>query len=256
MRKSNYDKFPFVAVPGADDACVAGWEAIGRRLRAAVSAGGPAKTVLVVECYPGVDEAAVREALARELKPARIVSAAEALKSEADINRLCEPFLGGDDLVFGFLSGLTLPQFFQEKHLWHWRETVERVKDGLVLVVGVGARLIAAGDILVYADLPRWEIQQRQRRNEISNLGANNAAQSAGAKYKRAFFIDWRVADRWKKPLLRQTDYFLDTTQPHEPKLANGDAVYRGLAEAARRPFRVVPFFDPGVWGGQWLKEV
>jgi mannose-6-phosphate isomerase class I len=32
--------------------------------------------------------------------------------------------------------------------------------------------------------------------------------------------------------------------------------VRRGLAEAVRRPFRVVPFFDPGPWGGQWMKEV
>ena len=55
VRKSNYDKFPLVAVPGADDACVTGWEAIGQRLRPAALAGGRAKTVLVVECYPGVD---------------------------------------------------------------------------------------------------------------------------------------------------------------------------------------------------------
>ena len=32
MRRSNYDKFPFVDVPGADTACVAGWPDIGRRL--------------------------------------------------------------------------------------------------------------------------------------------------------------------------------------------------------------------------------
>ena len=39
VRKSNYDKFPFVAVPGTDDACVAGWSDIGQRLRATVQAG-------------------------------------------------------------------------------------------------------------------------------------------------------------------------------------------------------------------------
>ena len=111
VRKSNYDKFPFVAVPGADDACVAGWAAIGRRLRGAVQAEGRAKTVLVVECYPGVDEAAVREALVRELNPGLTIVASDALKPEAEINRLCEPFLGGGDPVFGYLSNLTLPSF-------------------------------------------------------------------------------------------------------------------------------------------------
>jgi mannose-6-phosphate isomerase class I len=125
-----------------------------------------------------------------------------------------------------------------------------------VLIVGVGATLIHEPDLLVYADLARWEIQRRQRRKEISNLGVNHADLSPGLKYKRAYFIDWRVADRWKKPLLRRADFFLDTNQPAEPKLASGDAVRRGLTTAVSRPFRVVPFFDPGVWGGQWMKEV
>ncbi len=256
MRQSNYDKFPFVAVRGADDACVAGWPAIGRRLREVIQTRAGHKTVLVVELYPGVDEAAVREALERELKPAVTVRAAEAVKSEDEINHLCEPFLGGDDPVFGFLCGLTLPEFFNSETVGHLRATAERVQEGLVLVIGVGARLIADGDVLVYADLARWEIQQGQRRKEISNLGVNNAAQSAGLKYKRAFFIDWRVADRWKKPLLRRSHFFLDTNRPGDPKLAEGDAVRCGLAETVKRPFRVVPFFDPGVWGGQWMKEV
>jgi len=256
VRPSRYDKAPFVAVPGADDDCAAGWPEIGRRLRAAVEAGGRSRTVLVVECYPGVDEAAVLDALSRELKPVLRVRAADALKPEAEIDRLCEPFLGGGDPVFGYLSPLTLPPFFDLERIAALQRAVGAAGPGVVLVAGVGARLIAAGDVLVYADLARWEIQRRQRRKEIGNLGANNASQSAALKYKRAFFVDWRAADRWKKPLLARFDFLLDTNQPEAPKLAAGDAVRRGLAEAARRPFRVVPFFDPGVWGGQWMKEV
>jgi mannose-6-phosphate isomerase class I len=256
MRRSNYDQAPFVAVPGGEGACVAGWEAIGRRLRDAIHARGPAHPVVVVECYPGVAEAEVADALQRELQPVLTLHARQALRSEAEIDALCRPFLGGDDPVFGYLSPLTMPQFFDAGLLQARTRELAAAPPGLVLVVGVGARLIAQGDWLVYADLARWEIQQRQRRGEIGNLGAHNAAQAAGLKYKRAFFVDWRVADRWKKPLLRRADFFLDTTLRREPKLAEGNAVRRGFSEATRRPFRVVPFFDPGPWGGQWLKEV
>jgi mannose-6-phosphate isomerase class I len=35
-----------------------------------------------------------------------------------------------------------------------------------------------------------------------------------------------------------------------------GEAVRRGLQHAVTRPFRVVPFFDPAPWGGQWMKEI
>src|SRR5690606_30529764 len=40
------------------------------------------------------------------------------------------------------------------------------------------------------------------------------------------------------------------------PKLVTGASILKGLEIAAQRPFRVVPFFDPGPWGGQWMKEV
>src|SRR5260370_8905975 len=40
------------------------------------------------------------------------------------------------------------------------------------------------------------------------------------------------------------------------PKMITGEAFGAGLRCALNRPFRVVPFFDPGPWGGQWMREV
>ena len=34
------------------------------------------------------------------------------------------------------------------------------------------------------------------------------------------------------------------------------DDYKNALTAAVNTPFRVVPYFDPGVWGGQWMKEV
>ncbi|HWI60188.1 MAG TPA: mannose-6-phosphate isomerase, partial [Bacillota bacterium] len=224
MPRYHYDKFPCVPVTGADDACVSGWEAIGARLRATVQARGSARTVLTVECYPGVLETEALEQLARELKPQVVIRAWEALKSEPEINQLCEPYLGGNDPVFGYLSSLNLPEFFSLDKLTAFYLQLQ-MATGLVLVVGTGASLIAPGDVLVYADLARWEIQQRQRRKVIGNLGVANSHEPAGMKYKRAFFVDWRVADRWKKPLLGRMDFLLDTNNLREPKLAEGEAI-------------------------------
>ena len=256
MRKSNYDKYPTILVPASDGTCVAGWTTIGQRLRDTLSARATQKTILAVECYPGVDESSLIQSLFHELQPSRVIRSSEMMLPEEDINRLCEPFLGGDDPVFGFLCGLILPQFFDPVLIGQIQSSIDAMDTGLVLVLGVGATLMCDPDLLVYADLARWEIQLRQRRTEISNLGLKQPELAQNLKYKRAFFIDWRVADRWKKPLLRQADYFLDTHQSAEPKLADGDAVRRALVHAATRPFRVVPLFDPGVWGGQWMKDI
>jgi hypothetical protein len=253
---SAYDKFPFVAVPDANRACVVGWDAIAACLKQAIAARASARTVLVVEAYPGVDEAQLSRELKARLRPALTLHPRDAMLPPERIDALVAPFLGGDDPVFGFLSGLKLPDFFDPAKTASLRSKVEQTTLGLALIVGCGATLVHAPDILVYADLARWEAQLRFRRNEASNLGIDNATLAASLQYKRAFFVDWRVADRWKRPLIAEWDFVLDTNNPGLPKLVEGEAVRRGLRHAVTRPFRVVPFFDPAPWGGQWMKEV
>ena len=256
MKPSSYDKKPVLTVPDGAGACVAGWDDCVERLRRAIAERHTPRTLVAVECYPGVDEEAVLSELARRLKPALTLRAREAMWPADVIDRLVAPFLGGNDPVFGFMSGLELPDFFDNEKVEETRRRLEAVPSGLILLVGCGARVIAEGDLLVYADLARWEAQLRFRRNEASNLGVENRTLAASQQYKRAFFVDWRVADRWKRPLIAQWDFLLDTNDRSCPKLADGEAVRRGLRRAVTRPFRVVPFFDPAPWGGQWMKEV
>lgn len=247
-RSPNYDKNPFVSVPGGDGRCAVGWDAVADRLR------GAAK--LVVECYPGVDEAAIIHELGSRLNFSLVIDMRGLFRPAEEIERLVDPFLGGDDPVFGFLCGLNLPEFFDGELVRQAKEKVANAM-GSVLVVGVGAGLVCEEpDVLVYADLARWEAQLRFRRNEADNLGTRNRELKWSLQYKRAFFVDWRVADRWKRPLIGKWDFVLDTHEAGHPKLVDGDAVRDGLKACLKRPFRVVPFFDPAPWGGQWMKEV
>ena len=255
MRASNYDKYPAVVIPDSAGECVIGWDKIAGRLREAMDARMGRPTVIAVECYPGVHEEQILAALAPRLKPALMVRSREAMRSAEQIDDLVAPFLGGDDPVFGYLSSLELPQFFDPSQVEQARARVESA-GGLALVVGCGATLLAPDGLLVYADLARWEAQLRFRRNESSNLGVENHTLKASLQYKRAFFVDWRVADRWKRPLIARWDFALDTHAPDEPKMARGETVRRGMRHTVTRPFRVVPFFDPAPWGGQWMKEV
>jgi mannose-6-phosphate isomerase class I len=250
-RTPNYDKYPSVDVPG--HRCVVGWDQIAERLKEAVRG---ASTVIAVECYPGVNELAIVSVLDWKLRPALTVQMPAASLPSDEVERIVAPYLGGDDPVFGFMTNLRLESFFDASELARRRQELDDEPSGLKLVVGVGATLVAPkADIIVYADLPRWEAQLRFRRGS-DNLGALNRQESASLKYKRAYFVDWRVADRHKKPLLETADFFLETNDLEAPKLIEGDAVRDGLQRAARQPFRVVPFFDPAPWGGQWMKEV
>lgn len=248
--RSNYDKFPVIRV--AENRCEVGWQAITDRLRDEVRSG---RFVLCVECYPGCFENEIREELVPALKPELVLCAADYFLSEDSIRALTARDLG-DDPVFGFMNNYELAEFMDEHQLAQKREELESAS-GLVLVIGTGATLLAKRwDLLVYCDMARWEIQQRQRANEVTNLGLQNGSERPQLKYKRAFFVDWRAADRLKKQLLPKIDFLLDTNDRATPKMITGPQLAQGLKNAAHRPFRVVPFFDPGPWGGQWMKEV
>ena len=247
-RAASYDKFPFVLVPNGTGRCITGWDAIGIRLTNSAD-------VVVIECYPGVDHATIRCELESRLLPTLTIETTDLMLPKREIDHLVAPYVGGDDPVFGVISKLDLIDFFDPLLLRQAREVVAKMS-GLVLVVGPGATLVHPGDVFVYADLARWEAQLRFRRNEADNLGASNRNQSWTAQYKRGFFVDWRVADRFKRPLIDRWDFVLDTHDIAQPKLAEGAAVRAGLDACLARPFRVVPFFDPAPWGGHWMKEV
>ncbi len=254
MKHCNYDKRPSIPVAGHD--CAAGWPSIMEQLRRAVAERGQPRTVLAIECYSGVFEEDVASALAGHFRPDHLLRSADAFLSPGRIDALVAPDLGGDDPVFGHLTRLTLDDFLDERKRAVLRERIAKIESGVIVVIGTAALLCCDADIIVYADMARWEAQLRQRRDETSNLGVENRSLKASLQYKRSFFIDWRVCDKLKQATMARWDFLLDTCTRPEPKLITGGALRDGLREAARRPFRVVPFFDPGPWGGQWMREM
>ncbi|MCC5850202.1 MAG: class I mannose-6-phosphate isomerase [Verrucomicrobia bacterium] len=246
----NYDTRPATDVP---EPGAAPWQSGGDDIAAALKSRAASARRIAVECYPGVDDDAIRETLVKALKPARTVDSKTTFKPEAEIDAMVAPFLGGDDPIFGFLNQtLSLSDFFDSARLTDLSDDPD-----LTLIVGPGASVLAPdADILIYADMPRWEGQLRQRRGEADNLGTRNRGLKASLQYKRSFFIDWRVADRHKVATMARWDYLLDSTDPAAPKLITGAAHLAALDALSRRPFRLLPFFDPGPWGGQWMREV
>jgi hypothetical protein len=256
MSRSNYDKTPGIPVPG--HAADAGWEAVRARLAAAVKAVAKPSVIVVVEVYTGVADDEVLPQLCAALGVTvedAVVTGGDVFKSPAQIDALVAPDLGGDDPVFGRITRLTMRDFFTGEKVAAAQARIAASQDSVALVYGPGASLVCDGDIVIFADMPRWEGQLRQRRGEVDNLGARNRGFKASLQYKRGFFIDWRVCDKLKRATFDRWDFYLDTVLANDPRLISGDAFRAAMREAVSRPFRFVPFFDPGPWGGQWMKE-
>ena len=251
--KSSYDKYPKVKINGFAGHCQSGWNNITLQLKQNISENR--RHVIVIETYPGVNDTEILQAIREELKPDSLIIASDAWLSPEEIDALAYPDVT-DDRIFGYMTRLTIDRFFEPENLDGLRRDLKTMH-GLTVIYGTGAALICEEpDTLVYADMARWEIQLRMRRHEVSNLGANNRGLEVSRMYKRAYFVDWRMADRLKKEVMPRMDYLLDTNKAGSPRMVSATAFRAALEHTAERPFRVVPLFDPGPWGGQWMKEV
>lgn len=254
MYNSNFDKYPEVVIHGYNG--YIGWDEIAGEIGQQAHAKNKEQTIVVIECYHGVLINDLIGSLQSQFSSAGFIAVEPAMLDATEIEKMVYPFVT-DDPVFGYITSLQMSNFFDAEKLAQLQQSIKASAQHMVFVYGVGASLAwQKPDILIYADMPRWEIQLRFRRNEISNLGTHNPNAAFSYQYKRAFFVDWRVCDRLKKDLLPHADYVLDTTHPEEPKMVSGQALQDALTQVVQQPFRVVPFFDPGPWGGQWLKEV
>ena len=251
-KKSNYDKFPVVQVPREEHSCVTGWENVTAELRSLLQQ----KKILVVECYQGVHDDEVLKALYEGFPEACILESVAAMKGQDALYNTIKDDVT-DDEIFGYMTRYTMEVYFDNAKVEHMRKLITSSSAEYIIIYGVGASYIwQEPAILAYLDMARWEIQLRFRRNEVTNIGFKNQAERASLQYKQAFFVDWRICDRWKKQIMKQIDVFIDTNKTGEPKMASAAAIFKGLDIAASRPFRVVPYFDQGPWGGQWMKEI
>ncbi|MFC7623880.1 mannose-6-phosphate isomerase [Microlunatus sp. GCM10028923] len=260
VQKSSYDRYPTVPLP-AGESVITGAAAWHRVRDLAYARAEDRPPLIIVDTYPGVDLAELTRQLTEAWPTAVIIDVEqEAARPIEEIDARIADHLT-DDRVFGVISHLRLEAFYDKERL---AALTERLADrtAATVLIGWGAALAAARpDAVVLVDLARWEIQQRQRAG-APNWRSDNGAEDNLRKYKRGFFIEWRIADRHKRDLFGTIDFLLDgnaighsSGTAREPGMITGDA-FRGALEAAvNAPLRVVPFFDPGVWGGHWMQD-
>ncbi|OLR60069.1 mannose-6-phosphate isomerase [Anaerostipes sp. 494a] len=245
---AKYDLYPEIKVPKFQGAW-RGYEQIAEEIKKSIQ---KEKTIIAIESYIGVNNQEIKENLVDTLQPELEIFADDLAFDGDIITKMVKRNLT-DDRVFGVMSHQTLDEFYDENALKQAESKVKEAK-GLVVIYGTGASLVTEPDILIYADLARWECQCRYRSGG-TNWKVSNSEEDALKKNKRGYFFEWRMCDRLKDKLHSQIDFLLDTNVVNDPKMVSGDDYRYGLSLTVEQPFRVVPYFDASVWGGQWMKE-
>lgn len=243
--KGMYDIYPTLKIE--DGEIAEGFESLAQQIAD--------EKQLVIDGYVGVFFPDFQEKLDAELRKLgkkTVWSSMElALKPEEVMNQLTEPFLGGDDPIFGKRTTLQLADFYDADKLQSLKPETDA---DIHILIGCGAALAGWKGLLIYIDLPKNELQFRARAKAITNLGV---AQPADIKlmYKRYYFVDWVVLNRHKQQILSTIDLIIDGQRPDQPTWMKGQRLRQSLQTMSLNVFRVRPWFEPGAWGGQWVRN-
>jgi mannose-6-phosphate isomerase class I len=210
---------------------------------------------VMIDGYAGVFYEHFRERLDENLRNTGYKTSwhntSDYLKSPEEIDLMTSDFTGGDDPLFGKRTTLSIEDFFNLKPL---KDLKADQNSDIDILIGPGASLAGWNGLLLYIDLPKNEIQFRSRAASITNLGAS-APVDPKVMYKRFYFVDWVVLNKHKHNILPEIDVMIDGQHPENPAWISGNNLREALKQMSQNFFRVRPWFEPGAWGGKWMKE-
>jgi predicted NBD/HSP70 family sugar kinase/mannose-6-phosphate isomerase class I len=182
--------------------------------------------------------------------PCLCYNISSAYKNQKEIEEMVSPFLGGKDPLFGKLYPGKLLDFLDLNKL----KDIEASENCLSILYGTGSALSHWNSKLIYIDLPKNELQYRSRAGRVFNLGTGLQLPPK-EQYKRMFFVDWPVLNRHKQEILFKIDYMVDGQHQDDISWCDASTLRQGLGEITSNSFRVRPWFETGVWGGDWIKK-
>ena len=209
--------------------------------------------LVLIDGYVGVFWTVIYEALSKEFLRLNINVKwhfTDGLYKDST-DALVAPFIGNPGDVWGTKTTLSLSDFFDADKL----AAVKRDPAfALNIVLGTGAALTDASAPVVYLEIAKNEIQYRMRAGSVTNLGSRTMTAHA-EMYKRFYFVDWVVLNEYKRTLTDRIRIFADAQWHDTITWISSEELEEALAQISRSVFRVRPWFEPGAWGGQWMKD-
>lgn len=212
------------------------------------------KTV-IIDGYAGVFWDMVKSMLQRQMAAENLtvnwIDTSAFLKPVSEIETMVKPYLGAAESVWGTKCLLEL------KDLYVFEDLAAQLPDGgydINIVIGTAASLINWDSPIIYIDLPKNELQYRMRANSVNNIG-NDQMEEPFLMYKRSYFVDWVLLNQHKKVILDKITVLADGQWPTDINWMLADDFKDGLNKISQSTIRVRPWFEPGAWGGQWIKQ-
>jgi len=254
--RGNYDCFPTFKID--QGSIETGYDYLADLIRSSIPKGLRA---LMIDGFQGVDWSIFKNSLSENLARFGIIptwyAMSDCFANSEEIQKRAEPFMGGDDRVFGTHYPFGPEIFFDAGKIAKYRIKASASRGdksgNLTIFCGIGAGLLEQWDKLWYLDFPKDFIQIEARKNSPMNTGEISVLDFE-TFYKRSYFVEWPALNRQKQKLLPFIDLFIDAQNIEKPTGMIGNEFRYTLNQISETPFRVRPWFYPGPWGGKFIQ--
>ena len=209
---------------------------------------------VILDGFVGIFWKDIQTCLNKELKDlgyqVNWVLTDDFLKPTTQITEIITPFLGPERSVWGTKCTLNLEDLFEIEAL----KNVKIEEDCVNICMGPGASLSDWNTTIAYFDLPKNELQYRMRAGSVRNLGMTEIKEPF-QMYKHYYFIDWVLLANHKKKLVSRLDVIVDGQWLDTINWMYTKDFLKSLQDISTSVIRVRPWFEPGAWGGQWIKQ-
>jgi mannose-6-phosphate isomerase class I len=245
LPEGKYDIYPSLKI--GDNQIFAGFESLAEKIKA--------QNQVVIDGFNGVFfelfQSRIDAILRNQGLKVYWIKTSDFFRTEEQIREITAPFLGGNDPLFGTRTSLNLEDFFIPGKL----KSAHPENDfNINIIIGPGASLASWEGLLIYIDIPKNEIQFRSRAGSVSNIGSS-VPSGPREMYKQSYFVDWVVLNKHKQQILSSVDVYVDGQRPEMPVWMQGDTLKESLYLMSRNCFRTRPWFEPGAWGGTWIRD-
>jgi mannose-6-phosphate isomerase class I len=250
-----------------EDVIVAGWPGFGSFVGESIQRileTRDTPCIIGLDGYTGTDWQTVKGQLENSFDEKRIsydfVNVEDCRLPEDQLRDLLDPYLG-DDPVFGRIYKNDLATLYDLAKVKSLKARLSEAKTGadvgsqprVIVCYGTGVLLRALKpvyDLKFYFDLTRETTLRRNK--DWSELSSKTQSISP----KKLYYVDMQVNDKHRNRLFNSLDYYVDGNNEGQPILLSVQLLKKTTSALASGPIRLKYMYEPGPWGGQWLKEI
>jgi mannose-6-phosphate isomerase class I len=252
-RIADFDLNPFLNVEGTNS--VKGYEGIKQELEKVINEKRDNDNfILVLDYYYGIDGKKIFGQIISELKADLLIDMDDLKLPESVLYEKVKTFINVHGEA-GKFCPFGIDEYFDEQKVAEAKEKIA-ASNGLAIVFGVAAGIVSRGDKLVYCNLDPNDVLQKRFEEGMDNWGVENCDDDVSQKLKRFRSMLLRPLEWHKKNLLNEIDFMFDGNQADDPVMITGSDFRKVMESYLKTPFKMVPYFMPGVWGGHWCKDV